>query len=112
MATDGTTFSAIAKLKDGQGNYLWRQGDVSSGTPSTLWNKPYSINQAMPNAATGTTPILFGDHSRYIVRKVLGFQLLRLNERYAENFQVGFVGFKRFDGELLNTSAVKKLTMA
>lgn len=107
-----TTFAAIAKLKDGQGNYLWRQGDATNGTPSTLWNKPYSINQAMANAGATTTPVLFGDHSRYIVRKVLGFQLLRLNERYAENFQVGFVGFKRFDGELLNTAAVKKLTMA
>lgn len=107
-----TTFAAISKLKDGQSNYLWRQGDVRSGDPDLLWNKPYSINQAMANMGASTTPILFGDHSRYVVRKVLGFQLIRLNERYAEAFQAGFVGFKRFDGELLNTAAVKKMTMA
>ncbi len=107
-----TTFAALSKLKDGQGNYLWRQGDVRSGEPDMLWNKPYSVNQAMANPATTTTPVLFGDHSRYVVRKVDGFKLLRLNELYAASGQVGMIGYKRFDGELLNTSAVKKLTMA
>lgn len=106
------TLLAIRKLKDGDGNYLWQMGDVRTAEPDTIWGKPYSINQAMVNAATGTKPIIFGDMSRYIVRKVGGFQVLTLRERYAEYFQVGMVGFKRFDGELLNTAAVKHLVMA
>lgn len=107
-----TTLLAIRKLKDGDGNYLWQMGDVRTAEPDTIWGKPYSINQAMATAATGTKPIIFGDLSRYIVRKVGGFQVLTLRERYAEYFQVGMVGFKRFDGELLNTAAVKHLVMA
>lgn len=106
-----STLAAVRKLKDGQGNYLWQMGDVRTGEPSMLLDHPYSINQAMPAIATGTTPILFGDHSRYIVRKVVGFQVMTLRERYAENFQVGMVGFKRLDGELMNTAAIKKMTM-
>jgi len=107
-----TTLGVIRKLKDGQGNYLWQMGDVRSGEPNMLLAHPYSINQAMVNQATTTKPIIFGDHSRYIVRKVNGFTTITLRERYAEAFQIGMVGFKRFDGELLNTAAVKHLVMA
>lgn len=101
------TMGYIRKLKDGQGNYLWQLGDVRTGEPSTILGHPYSVNQAMDDIGTGNRSVLFGDFSRYIVRKVMGFQVLTLRERYAENFQVGMVGFKRFDGELLNANAIK-----
>ena len=107
-----STLAAIRKLKDGQGNYLWQMGDVRTGEPDMFLGKAYSVNQAMANIATGNSSVLFGDLSRYVVRKVMGFQVMTLRERYAENFQVGMVGFKRFDGELLNAAAVKKLVQA
>lgn len=107
-----TTLAVIRKLKDGQGNYLWQMGDVRAGEPDRLLAHPYSVNQAMANIGASAKPILFGDHGRYVVRKVRGFTVLTLRERYAENFQVGMVGFKRFDGELLNAAAVKHLANA
>lgn len=107
-----STLATIRKLKDGQGNYLWQMGDVRTGEPDQFLGKPYSVNQAMANIGASAKPVIFGDLSRYIVRKVIGFQVLTLRERYAENFQVGMVGFKRFDGELLNTAAVKHLVNA
>jgi HK97 family phage major capsid protein len=107
-----TTLASIRKLKDGQGNYLWQMGDVRTGEPDRLLAHPYSVNQAMANIGLSAKPIIFGDHSRYVVRKVRGFTVITLRERYAENFQIGMVGFKRFDGELLNDQAVKHLVMA
>lgn len=107
-----TTLASIRKLKDGDGNYLWQMGDVRTGEPSQLLGHQYSVNQAMANAAASARPVIFGDFSRYVVRKVGGFQVLTLRERYAEFFQVGMVGFKRFDGELINTAAVKHLINA
>lgn len=107
-----TTLASIRKLKDGDGNYLWQMGDVRTGEPNRLLGFAYSVNQAMANAAASTRPIIFGDLSRYVVRKVMGFQVMTLRERYAENFQIGMVGFKRFDGELLNTTAVKHMVMS
>jgi len=101
------TLGYIRKLKDGDGNYLWQMGDVRMGEPAQILGHPYSVNQAMADIGTGNRSILFGDFSRYVVRKVMGFQVLTLRERYAENFQVGMVGFKRFDGELLNSAAIK-----
>lgn len=107
-----STLAAIRKLKDGNGNYLWQMGDVRTGEPDRFLGKPYSVNQAMADVGLSAKPVIFGDLSRYVVRKVRGFTVLTLRERYAENFQVGMVGFKRFDGELLNNSAVKHLVMA
>lgn len=107
-----TTLAAIRKLKDGQGNYLWQMGDVRSGEPDTFQGKPYSVNQAMADSAASAKPIVFGDMSKFLVRKVRGFEVMTLRERYAEKFQVGMVGFKRFDSELINTGAVKHLVHA
>jgi HK97 family phage major capsid protein len=107
-----STLAAIRKLKDGDGNYLWSMGDVRTGEPNTFLGMPYTVNQAMDDLGTGNKPIIFGDFSRYVVRKVRAFDVLTLRERFAENFQVGMVGFKRFDGRLLNAAAVKHLANA
>jgi len=106
------TLATIRKLKDGQGNYLWQMGDVRNGEPAMLLGHQYAVNQAMADIGTSAKPVLFGDFNRFIVRKVMGFQVMTLRERFAENFQVGMVGFKRFDSELLNTGAVKHLANA
>lgn len=106
------TLASIRKLKDGDGNYLWQMGDIRTDEPNRILGHAYSVNQAMADLGASAKPIIFGDLGRYIVRKVMGFQVMTLRERYAENFQVGMVGFKRFDGELLNSAAVKHLANA
>lgn len=107
-----STLAAIRKLKDGQGNYLWQMGDVRIGEPDTFLGRGYSVNQAMADIGLSAKSIIFGDFSKFVVRKVRNFEVMTLRERYAENFQIGMVGFKRFDSELLNTAAVKHLIQA
>ncbi len=107
-----STFKALRKLKDGDGNYIWQAPDIRVGAPGTILDYPYAINQDMPEIATGAKPIVFGDMNRYVVRRVREFAVRRLVERYADYYQVGFVGFGRFDGELIDTAAVKHLVMA
>ena len=99
----------MSKLKDGQGNYIWAEANARTGDPATLLGKPYHINDSMADIGTGNRSMLFGDHSRYVVRKVNGFSVVTLRERYAEYMQIGMVGHKRFDGELVNTAAVRHL---
>ena len=52
--------------------------------------------------AANAKSILFGDFTRYYVRIVLGMQLMRLVERYADALQIGFLAFMRADGNLLD----------
>lgn len=57
---NGTTLAAVRKLKDGQGNYLW-QPSYQAGQPETILGRPVVEALDMPNIASGTTPIIFGD---------------------------------------------------
>lgn len=104
-----STLLAIRKLKDGQGNYLWNMGDVKTAQPDTLLGKPYSINDDVPAMATGNRAIIFGDHSRYFVRKVGKTIIGVLRERFWPD--LGIAGLMRFDGELGDAAAVKHLKM-
>lgn len=105
-----TTLAAIRKLKDGQGNYLWQMGDVTKGEPGRLLSYVYSVNQAMASIATGNKTILFGDMSKYWVRKVGAPVIGVLRERFWPD--LGIAGLIRFDGELLDTQAVRHLVQA
>lgn len=104
------TFLAIRKLKDGQGNYLWQMGDVSKGAPSLFSGKPYSVNDDMASIAAGNRTVLFGDFSRYYVRKVGAPVIGVLRERFWPD--LGIAGLIRIDGELSQSAAVKHLKQA
>jgi HK97 family phage major capsid protein len=105
-----TTLAAIRKLKDGQGNYLWQMGDVKSGTPGTLLGRPYSVNDSMAALGVAHKVVLFGDFSKYFVRKVGAPVIGVLRERFWPD--LGIAGLIRFDGELADTAAVKYLINA
>lgn len=102
---------AIAKLKDGEGRYMW-QPSIVAGQPSTLRGYPVVTNQAMASSIASTAKtILFGQLRAYKVRMVGSIRLKRLVERYAEYDQEAFVAFLSADGGLLDagTHPVKHL---
>ena len=101
------TLKALRKLKDGDGNYIWQAANVQTGAPNSLLGYRYNINQACADVGTSAKSILFGAMNRYIVRRVREFAVKRLVERYADYDQVGFIGFARYDGDLMDTAAVK-----
>ncbi|MGE4297030.1 MAG: phage major capsid protein [Desulfovibrionaceae bacterium] len=103
-----STLKALRKIKDGESRPIWQPG-LAGGAPDTILDKPYTINQDMAAMAASAKSILFGDLSLYHIREVKGIHLLRLEERYADYLQVGFLAFQRCDGDLLNagTNPVK-----
>lgn len=108
MFNDGT-LKSLRKIKDLEGNYIWQPANAQSGAPAMILGYKYNINQAMASIAASAKPVLFGALNKYIVRNVKEFAIKRLVERYADYGQVGFIGFTRFDGELLDADAVKVL---
>ena len=105
-----STLAAIRKLKDGMGNYLWQMGDIRIGAPAMLLDHPYSINDDVAPIATGNKAVLFGDFSRYWVRKVGGPVVGTVRERFWP--KVGLAGLIRYDGELMDANAIKALKLA
>lgn len=104
------TLSIVRKMKDGDGNYLWQMGDVRIGAPDLILGKGYHVNDDMADIAANARPIIFGDLSAYLVRKVGNPLIGTVRERFWP--KVGMAGLIRFDGELTDTTAVKHLKMA
>jgi HK97 family phage major capsid protein len=100
-----STLKAVKQLVDGQQRPLWAPG-LAVREPDTVLGYRYVINQNMANIGASNKPILFGDFSQFIIRDVLDMALFRLEEAYAVNFQVGFVGFMRTDSKLIDTTSV------
>lgn len=95
------TAQAYELLKDGDGQYIWRPG-MTDGAPDRLKGFPTVINNDVAQMAASAKHTAFGDFSNYYIREVQGIQLVRLNELYAENGQVGFMAFMRADGGLVD----------
>jgi len=106
-----STLLALRKLKDGQGNYLITEAPDGSGRLRVgSVSVPYSINQAMDSLAAAKKVMVFGDFSKYYVRKVGAPIVGVLKERFWPD--MGIAGLIRLDGELGDTAAVKHLITA
>jgi HK97 family phage major capsid protein len=109
---NSAVLKATRKLKDSNGQYLW-QPSVQAGTPNMLNGHRYVTNPDMAAPAIGVKSVLFGDfEAGYVVRLVKAFELIRLNERYADFGQVGFIAFDRADGTVQDAAAYRALTQA
>lgn len=103
---------ALRKIVDGEGRPLWQDG-TRLGEPTTLlgYKVTTEVNLAAP--AANTKPILFGDPSTYQIREVSGVRMATLRERFlADEGKIGYLGWRRVDGQLLDTSGMKTLRMA
>lgn len=97
----------VRKLTDEQGRPLW-EPSLQAGVPSTLLGAPIIIDNGVPAPAASAKSIGYGDiRAAYVVRQVAGGQMMRLEERYADYLQVGFLGFLRLDAKPDDTSAFR-----
>ncbi len=96
------TRAKVRKLKDDQGQYLW-QPSVRAGEPDSLLGFPCLGNPYLSSTATaGTKPVVFGDLSRCFLREVRSLDIRRLNERFIDSGQIGFLAFMRFDSAVVD----------
>lgn len=86
---------------------------MSAGEPDRIFGIPVHVNNDMASSiATGEKTLLAADFSKFVVRNAGGIQMLRLNERFADELEVGFVSWKRSDSIVLDNRAVKYLVQA
>lgn len=91
---------------------IWQPG-LTVGEPNTILGYQYWVDQEIATVATGALVAAFGDMSAFWLRDVAGLQIRRLEERYAEYNQVGFIGYARNDSRLIDagTNPIKTLKM-
>jgi HK97 family phage major capsid protein len=106
--------AAARKLVDSQNRPLW-EPSIQAGQPDRLYGYPVFTNNDMAtNLATGNKIIIFGQLSKYNIRVAGDLRLAVARELFLANDQVGFFGFLRVDGNLLDagTDPVKWLNLA
>lgn len=109
LMSDATAL-LVRKLKDGNQQYLWQTG-LQGGQPTLLLGKPVYTTSYAPAATAGLDAVLFGDLKGYWIVDRAGVNIKMLYELYAVNDQVGMLGTARTDGDLVDTNAVRVLTM-
>lgn len=110
LIANRATITAIRKLKDGQGNYLWQPSFVA-GSPATV--NGYGIVEVagMPDIAAGSKPIVFGDFKRgYLIIDRVGVRVIRDN--LTNKPFTSFYTTKRVGGGLLHPDYLKALTVS
>lgn len=109
---NGTTLGIVRTLKDGQGNYIWQPG-IQAGQPSTLLGRPVIEDPTMPDVASGTFPIMYGDFAKaYRIYDRVGMSILRDPYTQATKGLVRFHARRRVGGGPVLTEALRKLKMA
>lgn len=102
----------LAKLKDGEGEYIWRPSVIES-EPDMLLGRPVNMSEFAPNTfTTGLYVGIFGDFSNYWIADALNMQMQRLTELYAETNQTGFIGRLESDGMPTLAEAFSRVKLA
>ena len=100
------TLSAIRKIKDADGNYIWSPG--AEGGASTLLGYPVVEAEDMPNMDTNGYGVAFGDFRRgYLIADRQGIRVLR--DPYSAKPYVLFYTTKRVGGGVQDRDAISLL---
>ena len=103
----------IRSLRNGANDAIW-QPSLVAGNPDMVLGRPFITSAHM--GVAGESPevacAIFGDLKNYTVADRTGLSVQRLNELFAVNGQVGFRGFNRVDGKVVQAAGIKKLILA
>jgi len=100
--------AVVSKIKDTTGRPIWTPS-LTDGAPDMLLGHPVAINDDVAVMAANAKSIAFGDFSKYTIRDVQGTTRIQRfdDSAFALANQVGFCGWTRSGGNLLDTAAVK-----
>lgn len=101
------TAGAVRKLKDADGRFLWSDG-LAAGEPARLMGYPVVIAEDMPDAATDSYSIAFGDfNAGYTIAERPDLRVLR--DPFSAKPHVLFYATKRVGGDVSDFAAIKLL---
>jgi HK97 family phage major capsid protein len=88
----------LAKLKDGEGRYMWLPG-IREGEPDMLLGLPIDESERVPNTfTTGLYVGLLATWRYYEIADALDIEIQVLTELYAATNQIGYIARLKTDG--------------
>jgi HK97 family phage major capsid protein len=93
------------KLKDGDGNYIWR-GGLQAGQPGTILGAPVRMSTTVPVVATNSLSVVYANwREAYMIVDRLGITVMR--DPFTAKPFVKFYTRKRVGGDVVNYDAIK-----
>lgn len=102
-----STFGAIQKLKNDEGDYLWnRKLDRNVGTPADILDHPVRFFDDMPAVGAGTRPIAYGDFKRgFMIVDRIGIRVIR--DVFTQKPLIELYTTKRVGSDVISWEAFK-----
>jgi len=101
------TAGLVRKLKDADGRFLWSDG-LAAGEPARLLGYPVLIAEDMPDAASDSLSLAFGDFAAgYTIAERPDLRVLR--DPFSAKPHVLFYATKRVGGDVSDFAAIKLL---
>lgn len=108
IVSDGFV-KAVRKVVDSAGAPIFRER-TGPAEPAMLLGYPVYVDPNMATPGANAKSAMFGNWKlAYVVRRVRGLAVQRLDELYAVNGQVGFRGTHRVDGKVVIADAARAL---
>lgn len=86
------------------------QAGVVQGEPDRLLGQQIFVNNDITGTQAQSAKIMYyGDFSKYVIRRIRGIGIERNDNAYWNELNVGFMGWTRLDGNLVDASAIKYL---
>jgi HK97 family phage major capsid protein len=102
----------IRKLKDGEGQYIWRAG-LAGDRGDTILDIPVLMSEYAPSTFTSGLYVgIIGDFSKYWIADALGMEIQVLTELYAASNQNGYILRAETDGMPVLEEAFIRVTLA
>jgi len=104
------TAGQVRKLKDLDGRFLWSDG-LAAGEPARLMGYPVMVSEDMPDIASWSPSIAFGDFAAgYTIAERPDLRILR--DPFSAKPHVLFYATKRVGGDVSDFNAIKLLKFA
>lgn len=101
------TAGVVRKLKDADGRFLWADS-LADGEPARLMGYPVLVAEAMPDVASDSLSIAFGDFAAgYTIAERPDLRVLR--DPFSAKPHVLFYATKRVGGDVSDFAAIKLL---
>jgi HK97 family phage major capsid protein len=106
-----TMRKTLRKIKDTAGRPIWTpsyDAGIAGTRTDMLLDYPVCLNNDLASPAANAKSLAFGKMDKYIIRDALDVSLFRFDDSaYMSKGQVGFLGWARTGGNLLDLNAVK-----
>lgn len=106
-----TLRKVLRKIKDTAGRPIWMpsyDAGISTGHVDTLLGYDVCLNNDLAVPAANAKSLAFGQFDKYLIRDALDISLFRFDDSaYMTKGQVGFLGWARTGGNLLDVNAIK-----